>query len=432
MTLKMTQSNEFYQQANQYLVGGVNSPVRSFSKVNHDPIFVKSAHGAIIKDVDDNEYVDFVLSYGPHLFGHQPDFLVEAIKKVLPHGICFGMTSETEILWAKKLLSFFPYYSKARAVNSGTEATMTAIRLARGCTQRNLIIKFTGNYHGHVDSLLMDAGSGLATKAQKSIPECLGIPENLASHTIVLPYNDSSALKECFNQNKDTIAAVILEPMIGNMGFIPATQDFIDLLRSTCSEHKTILIFDEVMTGFRCHSHSAADFFNVEPDISCFGKVVGGGIPLGAIVGKEEYMIQLAPLGDVYQAGTLSGNPLAMTAGLAMLNKIEIDKPLEDISLFTRKLCSFIRDCIQKNNLKMIVQNKGSMMSLFFRESPVTNAEQAREIDYEQFKKFFNLCVSNGIMIPPSPFETWFTSTAHLDLDFTKLCNRFEKVFSEL
>ena len=408
--MKLENSNRLNERAKKSLVGGVNSPVRSFKRVGEKPILVESAHGTFIKDVDGSEYVDLVMSYGPHLFGHAHPKIVEAVQKASKKSSCFGMTAEKEIEWAEKILSFFPYFQKARAMSSGTEACATAIRLARGYTGRNKVLKFSGHYHGHVDSLMVAAGSGLATLAEgeNPVPDSAGIPEALSSLAVVSEFNNLDLLEKVFAAHGESLACVILEPIMGNMGVIPPKQEFLNGLRQLTRKHNVVLIFDEVMTGFRVHPNSAQGLYGIEPDLTCLGKVVGGGLPLSGLVGTDEIMSHLAPLGPVYQAGTLSGNPICVEAGIAMLDLIREESPYEALESLGQDFETTLLDEIQRERLPFCVNRVGSMISVFAREQNPANDRDATEIDEELFNHYFWSMLESGVMLPPSPFEAYF------------------------
>lgn len=415
--MKFEKSQALHNQAQKFLIGGVNSPVRSFARVGRHPILASRAQGPHLWDVDGNEYIDLVMSYGPHLLGHLPEEIVSSLKETLKSGMCFGMTSEAEFLWAEAALKKIPSAERIRAMNSGTEACMTAIRLARGYTQRDVIVKFSGHYHGHIDSLLVDSGSGVATLSSQAVADSAGLPKNMIADIRVLEFNNTEKLKELFFQEGDKIAGVILEPVMGNMGVIPGEKSFLNELRNLCTQNGALLIFDEVMTGFRVHPHSTQGLFDITPDLSCFGKVVGGGMPLSALAGPQKIMEHLAPLGSVYQAGTLSGNPMAIQAGLSMLKVLEKSSPYENLENLGAQLQKTIEEAAQEKGLALKVQRVGSMLSIFFRENAVKNAQDSRDVDMELFKKFFWSALENGIMLPPSPFEAYFLATAHKSVE---------------
>ncbi|RRA95355.1 glutamate-1-semialdehyde 2,1-aminomutase [Paenimyroides viscosum] len=412
-------SSELFVEALKYIPGGVNSPVRAFKSVGGTPIFIKEAKGAYMFDEDDKRYIDYINSWGPMILGHAYQPVVDAVIEKTKKGTSFGAPTEIETEIAKLAVSMVPNIDKIRFVNSGTEACMSAVRLARGYTKREKIIKFRGCYHGHSDSFLIAAGSGLSTFGMPSSP---GVTKGTAQDTLLANYNDMNSVKELFQANKNEIAAIIIEPVAGNMGCVPPVNNFLQELRSICDENNTLLIFDEVMTGFRLAKGGAQELFNVTADIVCFGKVIGGGLPVGAFAARNEIMDYLAPIGPVYQAGTLSGNPLAMAAGLAMLQAIN-----SDVELFNRLeektayLEVGIRKVLTANNKTFTVNRVGSMISIFFYENAVENYEDASKADTPEFKKFFHDLLERGIYIAPSSYETWFITDAlsYEDLDET-------------
>ncbi len=412
-------SSELFVEALKYIPGGVNSPVRAFKSVGGTPIFIKEAKGAYMFDEDDKRYIDYINSWGPMILGHAYQPVVDAVIEKTKKGTSFGAPTEIETEIAKLAVSMVPNIDKIRFVNSGTEACMSAVRLARGYTKREKIIKFRGCYHGHSDSFLIAAGSGLSTFGVPSSP---GVTKGTAQDTLLANYNDMNSVKELFQANKNEIAAIIIEPVAGNMGCVPPVNNFLQELRSICDENNTLLIFDEVMTGFRLAKGGAQELFNVTADIVCFGKVIGGGLPVGAFAARNEIMDYLAPIGPVYQAGTLSGNPLAMAAGLAMLQAIN-----SDVELFNRLeektayLEVGIRKVLTANNKTFTVNRVGSMISIFFYENAVENYEDASKADTPEFKKFFHDLLERGIYIAPSSYETWFITDAlsYEDLDET-------------
>lgn len=406
-------SKEFFERALKTLVGGVNSPVRSFKRVGGTPLFVSHAKEDKIWDIDGNMYVDFVMSYGPHLFGHAKKEIVEASKKAIENSSCFGFSSKEEVYWAEETLSFFSRPQMVRAMSTGTEATMTAVRLARGITGRDIIVKFSGHYHGHVDSLLVDAGSGVATLSEEAVPECKGVPKDLARLARVLPFNDVESAEQLFLIEGSKIAAVIVEPIMGNMGVIPPELNFLNQLRKLCTQYGALLILDEVMSGFRVGPQSAQGLYGIDPDLTCFGKIVGGGLPLSALVGSPELMKHLAPEGPVYQAGTLSGNPVAISAGRAMLELIKKEKPYEKLEKISSRFEAVLLNAAKVSDVSVSVQRVGSMISVFFRDKSAKNAEDARNINTKQFSTYFKSLLAEGILIPPSPFEAYFLSTEH-------------------
>jgi len=407
-------SKVLFERAKKTLVGGVNSPVRSFKRVGGQAIFASRGDGPYIFDADNNQYIDFVMSYGPHLFGHAHPTLIHAVQESLKNSFCLGMSSEKEIEWAELFLEKVPHAEKVRAVSTGTEATQTAIRLARGVTGRQLIVKYAGHYHGHVDSLLVDSGSGLATlQAKNIVADSKGLAEALIQSSRVLPFNDLNALEELFKSEGTLIAGVILEPIMGNMGVVPPKTEYLKRLRELCTQYSALLIFDEVMTGFRVGPQSAQGLYSIKPDLSCFGKIVGGGLPLAALCGPAKYMDQLAPLGGVYQAGTLSGNPVSISAGIAMLKLLKTENPYEALETLGADVEAIYYEVAAKNHVKIRVERVGSMFSIYFREKAVHNANDCRDISEGQFNQYFWSMLDEGIMLPPSPFEACFLATVH-------------------
>jgi glutamate-1-semialdehyde 2,1-aminomutase len=413
-----SRSKSLYEEAKKYIPGGVNSPVRAFKSVGGNPIFIQRGEGSKIYDVDGNEYIDYIGSWGPHLFGHNPPFIKDALLKAIENGTSFGAPTELEVKIAKLITRLVPSVEIVRMVNSGTEATMSAVRVARGYTSREKIIKFEGCYHGHADYFLIKAGSGALTFGAPTSP---GITKGNAADTLIADYNDINSVKNLIKQNKNQIAALIIEAVAGNMGVVSATNQFIKELREICSEEKIILIFDEVMTGFRLAKGGAQEIFGVKPDLSTFGKIFGGGLPVGAFGGKKEIMEMISPDGPVYQAGTLSGNPLAVSAGYAALNYIKnnpnIYKQLEDSSSYLEE---GIKENLKKLNLKFIFNRIGSMATLFFTEEKVFNYNTAVKSDTLLYRKYFHEMLNRGIYLPPAQFEAFFISTAHSKADFDK------------
>ena len=419
-------SSSLFADAEKVIPGGVNSPVRAFKGVGGTPIFAKSAKGAYLYDEDGNRLIDYINSWGPMILGHAHPPVINAIIERAKLGTSFGMPTELETKIAELAISMVPNIDKIRFVNSGTEACMSAIRLARGYTKRDKIIKFAGCYHGHSDSFLIQAGSGASTFG---IPNSPGVTQGTAKDTLLANYNDLENVAQLFTTNKNEIAAIIIEPVAGNMGCIPPLNGFLEGLRQLCDENNTLLIFDEVMTGFRLAKGGAQEIYNIKADIVCFGKVIGGGLPVGAFAAKNEIMNYLAPLGPVYQAGTLSGNPLAMAAGFAMLQEIN-----NDIALFNRLeektayLEKGIATVLTQNNCAFTINRVGSMISVHFDENAVIDFQTAKKGDNETFKKFFHGLLNEGIYIAPSAYETWFITDAlsYEDLDFT--INAIDKV----
>ena len=403
-------SEAAFAEAKRYIPGGVNSPVRAFRGVGGEPFFVDRAQGSCIYDVDGNEYIDFVGTWGPAILGHAPAVVVEAVQATAARGLSFGIPNPYEVEMAKLICSWVPSVEKVRMVNSGTEATMSCIRLARGFTRREQIVKFTGCYHGHVDSLLVKAGSGALTHGQ---PDSAGVPRALAEMTITLPFNDEAALRAAFGAEGAAIAAVILEPVPANAGLYFAQPGFLELLRELCTEHGALLIFDEVMTGFRLARGGAQELYGSRPDLTALGKVIGGGLPVGAFGGRAEIMDQLSPDGPVYQAGTLSGNPLAMAAGLAQLRELErVDawRRLDELGAIFEE---GVRSTLEKTGKNYTFNRLGSMFCLFFNEEPVYSLETAQKSDRQAFARFFHACLDAGVYFAPSQFEAGFISLAH-------------------
>ena len=419
-------SKQAFIESSKVLPGGVNSPVRAFKSVNMDPIFMERGKGSKIYDIDGNEYVDYVLSWGPLIHGHSNDRVVEAIKKVTESGTSFGAPTLIETELAKLVIDRVPSIEVVRMVSSGTEATMSALRLARGYTGRNKIVKFEGCYHGHGDSLLIKAGSGVATLG---LPDSPGVPESIAQNTITVPYNDLESIRYAFEQFGEDIAAIIVEPVAGNMGVVPPQPGYLEGLRAVTEEYGSLLIFDEVMTGFRVDYGCAQGYYGVTPDLTCLGKVIGGGLPVGAYGGKAEIMARVAPAGDIYQAGTLSGNPLAMTAGYETLVQLTPDTYKE----FARKADRLEEGLLSlkaKYDMPLTVNRAGSMIGFFFTNQIVTNYEQAKTSNLDYFATYFREMANNGVFLPPSQFEGLFLSTAHTDEDIEHTLQATEKAFA--
>ncbi len=427
--MEMKRSLNLFEEAQRYLVGGVNSPVRAFKSVGMEPLFIQKGKGCRVWDVDGNEYIDYVLSWGPLILGHGNDQIVNAIKQVANFGTSFGAPTELEIEMAKAVVEAVPSIEMVRFVNSGTEATMSAIRLARGYTGKKKIIKFEGCYHGHVDSLLVSAGSGVATL---SIPGTPGIPEELASLTIVLPYNNIDAVEEAFKKHGDDIACVIIEPVAGNMGVVAPSKEYHQRLRKITREYNALLIWDEVMTGFRLAYGGAQELYGINPDITTLGKVIGGGLPVGAYGGKKEIMEYVAPVGPVYQAGTLSGNPLAMAGGLRQLQILKEKNPYNELDEKGKKLEEGLRFLSEKYGIPATVNRVGSMITAFFTEKEVVDFETAKSSDLDRFAKFFRLMLEKGVYLAPSQFEAAFLSTAHSYEDIEETLNKAEDSFKQL
>lgn len=412
-----TKSQTAFDEARQFIPGGVNSPVRSFRSVGGIPPFIASGKGSKIYDIDGNEYIDYVLSYGPLLMGHVPDCVTKAIKDAAEKGTSYGAPTVSETELAKLVCRLVPSMDMVRMVNSGTEATMSALRLARAYTGRDCIVKFIGCYHGHHDSLLVKAGSGATTFG---VPDSPGVPKAVASTTITVPFNDLPALEAVFAKRGKEIAAVILEPTPGNMGLVLPHEGFLPAVRSLTKKYGSLLICDEVMSGFRSAQGGSQSLYDIDPDITCLGKVIGGGLPVAAYGGKREIMQQVSPAGPMYQAGTLSGNPLAMAAGIAALTYMEENKVCEKLESMTAILTGGLERAAQKAGVPVQVHRLGSMFTVFFNDKPVTDYDTAAASDLEAFKIYFHSMLEQGIYLPPSQFETNFLSLAHTPEDIQK------------
>jgi len=415
--MTQTRSQELFAEALRYIPGGVNSPVRAFRAVGGTPFFAQKASGSRVEDVDGNSYIDYVCTWGPSILGHAHPEVIAAVKAAADRGTSFGIPNPLEVELARKICEWVPSVQKVRMTNSGTEATMSAIRLARGFTGRDKIVKFEGCYHGHVDSLLVKAGSGALTLGQ---PDSAGIPAALAALTLALPFNDFDALRLAFERHPGEIAAVIVEPIPANAGLILPAPGFLETMRELCTAHGTLLIFDEVMTGFRVARGGAQELLGVRPDLSCFGKVIGGGLPVGALGGRAEIMDFLAPLGPVYQAGTLSGNPLAMAAGLAQLKVLEEQDIFAKLEKLGAQLEAGTRAALKSAGLDYVFYRIGSMFCLFFTSKSVRNLDDARTADLGHFARFFHALLAKGIYLAPSQFETGFLSAAHTEDDIAQ------------
>lgn len=406
----MNRSEDLFQKARQLMPGGVNSPVRAFRSVGGSPFFVEKAEGAFLFTADGERLTDFVCTWGPAIHGHNPPAVREAVAEALAKGTSFGTPNPYEVAMAETIIGMVPSVEKVRMCNSGTEATMSCIRLARGFTGRDKVIKFAGCYHGHVDSLLIKAGSGALTHGQ---PDSAGIPKSFAAETIVLPYNDIAAVEEAFAAHPDAIAGIIVEPYPANVGLLLPDDGYLRKLREICAANGALLIFDEVMTGFRVAPGGVQEKEKVTPDLTAMGKIIGGGLPVGALGGRREIMDFLAPEGPVYQAGTLSGNPLAMAAGLAALRLLKEKNPYGELDRLGRELARAILGAAREKGLPVQVPQVGSMFSIFFSEKPVRNYADATAGDTDLFRRFFHRCLERNIYLPPSAFETCFISTAH-------------------
>ena len=420
----MNESEELFDRAKKLIPGGVNSPVRAFRSVGGSPFFTAKASGCRLTTVDDRELIDYVCTWGPAIHGHDHPIIRGAVSDALARGTSFGTPGPAEVEMAELITELVPSVEKVRMCNSGTEATMSSIRLARGFTGRSKIIKFSGCYHGHVDSLLVKAGSGALTLGN---PDSAGIPESFAKDTIVLPYNDLQAVENAFAQSANEVAAVIVEPYPANCGLILPREGYLEGLRKTCSENGAVLIFDEVMTGFRLGLGGVQERTGVMPDLTALGKIIGGGLPVGAFGGRSEIMECLAPLGPVYQAGTLSGNPLAMAAGIASLGMLREKPPYERLEEMGNKLASGIREIAEEKGIPLQVPQVGSMFCLFFSDQPVENFEQAVSSDADAFSPVFRDCLANGIYLPPSAYETCFISSAHGDAEISRTLEQIRK-----
>jgi glutamate-1-semialdehyde 2,1-aminomutase len=417
----MKKSQKIFNAAKKYIPGGVNSPVRAFSAVDDIPFFVKKAQGAYLTDIDNKKYIDYIGSWGAQILGHCDKRITSLLAKQIKIGLTYGAPCENEFILAKNICKIFPSIDKIRMVNSGTEATMSAIRLARGFTKRNKIIKFDGCYHGHGDSFLIKAGSGASTFG---IPNSLGVTKSNAKDTISLPYNNIELVKKTVKKND--IACIIIEPIAGNMNFIRSKKKFLEELRELCTKKKIILIFDEVMTGFRVALGGAQSIYKIKPDLTTLGKVIGGGLPVGAFGGKEDIMNQLAPIGGVYQAGTLSGNPLAMAAGIKTLEIISSNNFFKDLHKKSKFLLDGISNISEKYGKSINVDYQGGMFGIYFTKNNINNYEDIVKSNLEEFISFFKFMKKNGIFFAPSPFEAGFVSSSHSKKDLTKTINTFK------
>ncbi|MFA6425248.1 MAG: glutamate-1-semialdehyde 2,1-aminomutase [Phycisphaerae bacterium] len=413
-----TQNNaENFRNAKKVIPGGVNSPVRAFKAVGAKPIFAERAKGQYLYDTDGNRYIDYCLSWGPMILGHANREVLNEVRKVMVKGTSFGIPTELETKLAAMIVQAIDSVEKVRLVNSGTEAVMTAVRLARGCTGRDKIIKFVGCYHGHVDYLLVQAGSGAMTFGAPSSP---GVPKDFTKHTILLPYNNIEMLEKAFKQYSSEIAAVIVEPIAGNMGVVLPKANFLKAIRNLCTKNGSVLIFDEVITGFRIRYGSVQELFGVEADLTCLGKIIGGGFPIGACCGKAKLMDNLAPEGKIYQAGTLSGNPVCVAAGIATLKQLKSDNPYARLDNLTKSLCEQIGLTLKKAKVSHVINQIGSMFTVFFNSAPVTDYASVIKSDTSKYAKYFTKMLEAGIYLPPSQFEACFISTKHKQKDVDK------------
>jgi len=424
--MKNETSQKLFDLAKKHIPGGVNSPVRAFKSVGGTPPFIVRAKGAYVYDADGNEYLDYVGTWGPAILGHAAPEILQELNSCMKNGLSFGASTPKEIELAQKVKEAFPSLELVRFVNSGTEATMSAIRVARGYTKKNKIIKFDGCYHGHADYLLVKAGSGAATCG---VPDSLGVPESFTEHTLIARYNDLDSVKNLLAENKD-VACLIVEPVIGNMGCIPPQEGFLSGLREVCDQEGVVLIFDEVMTGFRVAKGGAQSLYSVKPDLTCLGKIIGGGLPVGAYGGKKEIMEQVAPVGGVYQAGTLSGNPLAMAVGSLTLDMLK-DSVYADLEEKGKILEKGFKRIAQENNVNICFNRIGSMFSLYFSDCEIKDADDARKANGDLFVKMFHHFLENGINLAPSPFEAGFISKTHSFEDVQRTIDVFESFFNK-
>ena len=422
-------SLEAWDKSQHFIPGGVNSPVRNFSKVGGNPRFIQRGAGSKVHDIDGNQYIDYVASWGPLILGHADPRVIEAIKGTMVNGTSFGAPTTQETELAEIIVNAVPSIEKVRMVSSGTEATMSAIRLARGYTGRDKLIKIEGCYHGHVDSLLAEAGSGVATFG---LPECEGIPADFTRHTLVVPFNDANAVRRTIEAHPDQIACLILEPIMGNMGIISPQDGYLNELREITSEHGVVLIFDEVITGFRVAYGGAQSLYGVIPDLTCLGKIIGGGMPVGAYGGKEEIMRHIAPEGDVYQAGTLSGNPLAVSAGIAALKALTEPGVYEQLESRASQLADGLQDATERHAIDAFHSRVGSMLMLFFTDAEVTNADGARTSDTERYSRYFGELLERGVYVAPSQFEAGFVSLTHSETDIDATVRAANEALSTL
>ncbi len=426
----MSQSEDLFSRAQKVIPGGVNSPVRAFKGVGGTPLFIKRAEKAYLYDEDDKRYIDYIGSWGPMIAGHANPEILDAVREAVGRGLSYGAPTEIEVSMAERVKEIMPSIEMVRMVNSGTEATMSAIRLARGFTGRDDIVKFEGGYHGHGDSLLVKAGSGALTFG---LPNSPGVPAELAKHTLTLDYNDSDQVRALFKERGDSIACIIVEPVCGNMNCVPPVAGFLETLKEVCDASGALLIFDEVMTGFRVAQGGAQGHYGVKPDLTTLGKIIGGGMPVGAFGGRADVMQHLAPTGPVYQAGTLSGNPIAMTAGLKTLEIISRDGFYEDLDVKTERMLKGISQAAQDNGIPFSTNQVGAMFGMFFtEEAKVENYQQVTACNVERFNAFFHLMLAEGINLAPSAFEAGFVSSAHTDEDIDNTIEAARKVFEKL
>jgi glutamate-1-semialdehyde 2,1-aminomutase len=418
-----------YRRALGLIPGGVNSPVRAFKAIGIPPIFIEKARGSKLWDIDGNEYVDYVGSWGPMIMGHAHPKIISALKKTAPRGTSFGAPTPLEVVLATEVRKAFPSMDMVRMVSSGTEAVMSAIRVARGYTGRNKILKFEGCYHGHGDSLLVKAGSGAITFG---VPDSLGVPEDVAKHTLTAPYNDLEKVKALVNQYPDQIACIIVEPIAGNMGAVPPARGFLEGLRKICDEKGILLLFDEVISGFRVAFGGAQELYGIKADLTCLGKIIGGGLPVGAYGGKEAIMEKVAPLGGIYQAGTLSGNPMAMAAGIATLEILKAKKVYKDLEKKTIYLVEKINESAEERGVPVTINHATGLLTVFFTEGPVSDYATAKTSNTKRFAQFFIEMMEQGIYLPPSQFEAWFISLAHTQKDLDRTIEACDNAFRKI
>lgn len=427
--MKISRSIKLFAEAQQLIPGGVNSPVRAFRSVGGQPRFIKRAKGARLYDLDGNTYIDYVLSWGPMILGHAPAPVINAIKKAAGQGTSYGAPTELEVELARQIRHAFPSMEKIRLVSSGTEAVMSAIRVARGFTRRDSILKFEGCYHGHSDYLLAKAGSGLATLG---IPDSLGVPADFAKHTLTAPYNDIRTVQRIVKERGSQLACIILEPIAGNMGVVPPAPDFLQALRQLTIEHDILLIFDEVISGFRVSYGGAQDLYRIKPDLTVLGKIIGGGLPVGAYGGRKEIMDLIAPSGPVYQAGTLSGNPLAVTAGLATLKQLRARGIYQELEELSAALAKGVGEAAKKAGIPITQTRVGSMLTSFFTAGPIVDWNSAKLSDTKRYGQFFHKMLNQGVYLAPSQFEAAFLSTAHSSADIEKTIRAAHAAFKSL
>ena len=427
--MKTSRSQQLFAEAQQYIPGGVNSPVRAFRSVGGQPLFIKRAKGARLYDVDGNAFIDYVLSWGPMILGHAPAPIIKAISRAAANGTSYGAPTELEVQLARMILVALPSMEKVRLVSSGTEAVMSAIRVARAFTKRDAILKFEGCYHGHSDYLLAKAGSGLATLG---IPDSPGVPADFTRHTLTAPYNDIRTVQRLVKEHRAKLACIIVEPIAGNMGVVPPAPDFLPTLRQLTQEHDLLLIFDEVITGFRVQYGGAQTLYGITPDLTCLGKIIGGGLPVGAYGGRKEIMDLVAPAGPVYQAGTLSGNPLAVTAGIETLKRLQAPGVYRQLDERSTALAKGLGDAARKAGVALAQTRVGSMMGAFFMKGPVVDWQSAKQSDTKVYAKFFHLMLERGVYFAPSQFEAAFLSTAHSSKDIEHTIRAARSAFKNL